>query len=45
MKMDALAAGELRAALLGEMHIGVDGTRGTGAVPLAETLTVDFATF
>jgi hypothetical protein len=45
MKMDALAAGELRAALLGQMHIAVDGTRGADAIPLAQTLSIDFATF
>ncbi len=45
VKVDAVAAGQLRAALLGEMRIGVDGTRGPAAAPSAETLTVDFATF
>jgi hypothetical protein len=44
-KVDATAAGGLRAALLGEMHIGADGTRGLAASPFAETLTVHFATF
>jgi hypothetical protein len=45
VKVDALAAAELRAALVGEMCIGVDGTRGPAATPLVETLDVDFATF
>jgi hypothetical protein len=43
--VDALAADELRAALIGLMRISVDGTRGAAASPLVETLTVDFATF
>jgi hypothetical protein len=45
LKMDAAAAAELRAALLGEMCIGVDGTRGPAASPPTEILAVDFATF
>jgi len=45
VKVDALAAAELRAALVGEMRIGVDGTRGPAATPGMETLTVDFANF
>ncbi len=44
-KMDPTAASELRAALLGEMNIGVDGTRGADAVRLPESLRVDFAEF
>ena len=42
--VDAVAAAELRTALLGEMHIGVDGTRGHEALA-RENLTIEFATF
>jgi hypothetical protein len=44
-KMDATAAAELRAALLGEMHIGVDGTRGDAAAAMPGSLRVDFTIF
>jgi len=45
VKTDPTAAAELRDALLGEMRISVDGTRGDAASPPADTLTVDFASF
>jgi len=44
IETDEVAATDLRRALLGEMHIGVDGTRGLAALTL-EHLTVDFAAF
>jgi len=44
-RVDAAAAAELRAALLGEMRIGVDGSRGPDASSRVETLAVDFPTF
>ncbi len=44
-RIDRAAAAALRAALVGEMTIAVDGTRGRPAAPGVETLTVDFAEF
>ena len=42
--VDGVAAADLRAALLGEMHIGVDGTRGLDALA-GENLALEFVTF
>jgi hypothetical protein len=44
VEVDAVAAADLRAALLGEMHIGVDGTRGLDA-QARKNLAVEFVTF
>ncbi len=44
VEVDAVAAAALRTALLGEMHIGVDGTRGLDAVA-GENVAVHFVTF
>lgn len=41
-KMNAAAAAELRDALLGTMHIAVDGRRGAAAAAMADALRVDF---
>ncbi len=42
---DPTAAGVLRSALLGEMWIGVDGSRGSALGSDTETLRVEFSTF
>lgn len=44
MKVDPVAAAELRAALLGTMVVGIDGTRGPAALT-AEHLAIEFAEF
>ncbi len=44
-KMDPTAAAALRDAMLGEMHISVDGRRGDEAMSLPDALHIDFATF
>jgi len=44
VEVDPVAAAELRTALLGEMHIGVDGTRGRDALA-GENLAIEFPTF
>jgi hypothetical protein len=43
-QVDPVAAAELRTALLGKMHIGVDGTRGPDALAV-DNLALEFATF
>jgi hypothetical protein len=44
-RVDAAAARALRAALLGRMTIGVDGSRGPAGAPGAETLAIEFGEF
>lgn len=45
VQRDPAAAAELRAALLGEMYIAVDGSRGAAAAAMPESLRVEFADF
>jgi hypothetical protein len=45
VERDPSAAAELRSALLGEMWIAVDGTRGAAAAAIPEALRLDFETF
>ena len=42
VRSDRAAAAALRAALLGAMTIGVDGTRGADAMRGGEVLTIEF---